>query len=41
MSVTIRVLLFLASVMTCIYIARKLRKSQVQVMDTVFGFLCQ
>lgn len=36
MSVTIRVLLFLASVMTCIYIARKLRKSQVQVMDTVF-----
>lgn len=36
MSVTIRVLLFAASVMTCVYIARKLRKSQIQVMDTVF-----
>lgn len=36
MSATIRILLFTASVITCIYIARKLRKSQIQVMDTVF-----
>lgn len=33
---SIRVLLFAASVVTCMYVARKLRKSQIQVMDTVF-----
>lgn len=36
MSVALRIILFLASVATCTYIARKLRKSQIQVMDTVF-----
>lgn len=36
MSVFLRIILFIASVLTCIYIARKLRKSQIQVMDTVF-----
>lgn len=36
MSIALRVMLFVASILTCIYIARKLKKSQVQVMDTVF-----
>lgn len=36
MSVELRILLFLASFITCTYIARKLKKSQIQVMDTVF-----
>lgn len=36
MSLALRVMLFLASLITCAYIARKLRKSQIQVMDTVF-----
>lgn len=36
MSVALRILLFVASVLTCAYIARKLKKSQIQVMDTVF-----
>lgn len=36
MSAALRCVLFLASIFTCVYIARKLRKSQVQVMDTVF-----
>lgn len=36
MSIALRVMLFVASVVTCAYIARKLKKSQIQVMDTVF-----
>ena len=36
MSIALRVLLLVASILTCGYIARKLKKSQVQVMDTVF-----
>lgn len=36
MSVALRVILCIASLLTCIYIAHKLRKSQIQVMDTVF-----
>lgn len=36
MSIALRVMLFVASVLTCGYIARKLKKSQIQVMDTVF-----
>lgn len=36
MSVYLRITLIVASVFTCAYIARKLRKSQVQVIDTVF-----
>ena len=36
MSVALRVLLVAASLLTCAYIARKLKKSQLQVMDTVF-----
>lgn len=36
MSIALRVILFIASVTTCAYIARKLKKSQIQVMDTVF-----
>ena len=36
MSIALRIMLFTASVLTCAYIARKLKKSQVQVMDTVF-----
>lgn len=36
MSIALRVMLFAASVLTCIYIARKLKKSQIQVVDTVF-----
>ncbi|EOS23715.1 hypothetical protein C804_05404 [Lachnospiraceae bacterium A4] len=36
MSMALRILLFVASVLTCTYIARKLKKSQIQVMDTVF-----
>lgn len=36
MSLSLRVILFVASAMTCIYISRKLKKSQVQIMDTVF-----
>ena len=36
MSIALRIVLFAASVLTCAYIARKLKKSQIQVMDTVF-----
>lgn len=36
MSITLRVILCIASVLNCIYITRKLRKAQIQVMDTVF-----
>lgn len=36
MSVYLRGMLFAASVFTCIYIARKIRRSQVQVMDMLF-----
>ena len=36
MSVALRLLLCVSSLLTCVYIARKLRKSQIQVMDTVF-----
>lgn len=36
LSTALRILLFVASVLTCGYIARKLKKSQIQVMDTVF-----
>lgn len=36
MSIALRIMLFVASVLTCAYIARKLKKSQIQVMDTVF-----
>lgn len=36
MSVALRIMLFFSSVATCVYISRKLRKSQIQVMDTVF-----
>lgn len=36
MSIALRVMLFTASILTCGYIARKLKKSQIQVMDTVF-----
>lgn len=39
MSVSLRIILFLASVLTCIYISRKLKKSQIQIMDTVFWFV--
>lgn len=38
MSVSLRVILFVASVMTFLYITRKLRKSQIQLMDTIFWF---
>lgn len=36
MTLPLRIVLLVASILTCIYIARKLRKSQIQVMDTVF-----
>ncbi len=36
MSIALRAILFIASVLTCAYIARKLKKSQIQVTDTVF-----
>ena len=36
MSIFLRVCLFLASMLTCGYIARKLKKSQMQVVDTVY-----
>ena len=36
MSMALRMLLLAASFLTCAYITRKLRKSQIQVMDTVF-----
>ncbi len=36
MSVILRAILCIASLLTCVYIARKLRKSQIQVTDTVF-----
>lgn len=36
MTLSLRVLLFVASAMTCVYISRKLKKSQIQIMDTVF-----
>lgn len=36
MSVYLRITLIISSILTCVYIARKLRKSQIQVMDTVF-----
>lgn len=39
MSVTLRVILVLISVFTCLYIARKLKKSQIELMDTVFWIL--
>ncbi len=36
MSIGLRALLLIASIFTFLYIVRKLRKSQLQVMDTVF-----
>ncbi len=36
MSIGLRVLLLIASIFTFLYIVRKLKKSQLQVMDTVF-----
>lgn len=36
MSIALRLMLFAASILTCVYIARKLKKSQIQVTDTVF-----
>lgn len=36
MSALLRVLLFLVSVFTAVYISRKLRYSQIQIMDAVF-----
>lgn len=36
MSIALRLLLIIASIFTFLYIVRKLRKSQLQVMDTVF-----
>ena len=36
MSIALRIMLFSVSILTCGYIARKLKKSQIQVMDTVF-----
>lgn len=36
MSIALRSLLLIASIFTFLYIVRKLRKSQLQVMDTVF-----
>ncbi|WP_027437208.1 DUF2304 domain-containing protein [Lachnospira multipara] len=36
MSIALRLLLLIASIFTFLYIVRKLRKSQLQVMDTVF-----
>lgn len=36
MSLGLRIILFIAAVMTCVYISRKLKKSQIQIMDTVF-----
>ena len=39
MSATLRVLLILVSVMTAVFMARKLRKSQMQVFDTIYWYL--
>lgn len=39
MAISLRVLLVLASIFTFWYIARKLKKSQIQVMDTVFWLI--
>lgn len=39
MSISLRVILLVASILTCCYITRKLRKSQIQIMDTVFWLL--
>lgn len=36
MSIYLRITLLVASVLTCVYVARKLRKSQIGLMDTVF-----
>ncbi len=36
MSLSLRIILLVASVITCMYISRKLRKSQIQIMDTIF-----
>lgn len=39
MSISLRIILIIASLLTCWYITRKLRKSQIQIMDTVFWLL--
>lgn len=39
MSISLRIILIIASALTCWYITRKLRKSQIQIMDTVFWLL--
>lgn len=36
MSIYLRVTLLVASIFTCMYITRKLRKSQIGIMDTTF-----
>ncbi len=36
MSIYLRITLLVASLLACVYIARKLRKSQMGLMDTVF-----
>lgn len=38
MSIVLRLILLVSSVLTSMYITRKLRKSQVQIMDTVYWF---
>jgi hypothetical protein len=38
MTVSLRIVLMTVSVLFCLYIARKLKKSQIQLMDTVFWF---
>ena len=36
MSLSLRIVLIVISILTCFYIARKLRKSQMNISDTVF-----
>lgn len=39
MTIALRVILVTASILNCIYISRKLKKSQMQIIDTVFWIL--
>jgi hypothetical protein len=39
MAISLRIILIVVSLITCIYIARKLKKSQIQLMDTVFWII--
>ncbi|MCI9402006.1 MAG: DUF2304 domain-containing protein [Lachnospiraceae bacterium] len=36
MPLSLRIILVVVSAMTCVYIARKLKKSQIQITDTIF-----